>query len=389
MERILEYCRKYDNVIIYGAGKIGEQLGKDLILKGIKLQYYVVSSKDGQRDELNGVKIESIDNIKLESNTGIILGAVPGKAKQMAETLDNLGRTDYLVLEQEYIDNIVRPVVRPKVEITTEIGCKVNCKYCPQKLLISRYFKNNNKRTKRMSFDTFKICLDKVPQNTNIYFAGMVEPFQNPECMDMIRYTISKEGYVVAILTTAVGLKEEMALELVKMPIEEFCLHVPDEEEYAKIPLTEEYWKVVSILLDAKKSNGQSFIDVCSCQGTPLKEFMDINNGRVRVESFLHDRAGHLENTDNKLASCAEKLNGEIYCCFSKKLDNNILLPDGTMVLCCMDYGLEYPLGNLCEMSYEDILEGEALSNIRKALMDDRKDLLCRNCTYAVKYKEV
>ena len=388
MKYIIEYCKKYKDVIIYGAGKIGKQLGKDILSKGINLNCYVVSSKNGQAEEVNGVKVECIEEIEINNNTGIILGAVSSKAGQMEEKIKTLGRTDYLILKQEYIDGIVRPMVRPKVEITTEIGCKVNCKYCPQKLLISKYFKFDKKRTKRMSFETFKMCLDKVPQNTSIYFAGMVEPFQNPECMEMIRYTISKEGYVVAILTTAVGVTEAMAFELVKMPIEEFVLHVPDEDEYAKIPLTEEYWKVVSILLDAKKPNGENFIDSCSCQGHPLKAFMELNNGRVRVESFLHDRAGHLENEDNKLASCTERLNGEIYCCFSKKLDNNILLPDGTMVLCCMDYGLEYPIGNLCEMSYEDILGGGALSNIRKALLDDRIDVLCRNCTYAVEYSK-
>jgi hypothetical protein len=33
----------------------------------------------------------------------------------------------------------------------------------------------------KMTFDTFKSCLDKIPFNVQIDFSGMGEPWMNPE----------------------------------------------------------------------------------------------------------------------------------------------------------------------------------------------------------------
>lgn len=62
------------------------------------------------------------------------------------------------------------------MEITPLVGCSVNCKYCPQITFLSAYYKN---RKRAMSFEDFKICLDKITKNTLIEWAGFVEPFLN------------------------------------------------------------------------------------------------------------------------------------------------------------------------------------------------------------------
>ena len=78
------------------------------------------------------------------------------------------------------------------LEITTKIGCDINCKYCPQKLLISRYFSENIDRPVFMSFETFKTCIDKVPTDVKITFAGMSEPWLNQEFTKMFSYASEK-----------------------------------------------------------------------------------------------------------------------------------------------------------------------------------------------------
>lgn len=392
LEDIISYARKNEYTAIYGAGKVATGLYKDLSEAGINVACFIVTSDTGQPAEIRettgggyiSAPVFQIDKVPHLMETGIVIGVSLGKTAGIKNKLEEYGVSNYVTLSQDYIDTILEEFKEPKLEITTVIGCAVNCRYCPQKLLSNRYWAKDREREREMSFETFRACLDKLPRNTQIYFAGMAEPFLNKECMHMIQDAV-KKGYRVGVYTTCVGLGIEDCRNLVKMPIESVILHVPDEEQYARILLTEEYWEVVALLLNATKKDGSSFVDSGSCQGTPLGRFMELNNGRIRVESYLHDRAGNLPSEGVKLESC-DYINGAIYCYHSgSRLDHNILLPDGTVVLCCMDYGIEHGIGNLLESSYEEIIHGKALNDIRAALKDETRRILCRKCTYAVR----
>ena len=43
-------------------------------------------------------------------------------------------------------------------------------------------------------------------------------------------------------------------------------------------------------------------------------------------------------------------------CGCLEKMYHNVMLPNGDVSLCCMDYGLEHILGNLIEQDYEDVI---------------------------------
>ena len=70
----------------------------------------------------------------------------------------------------------------PSMEITTVIGCRVQCDFCPQSLLMNRYEKKNDVEEITwgkpivMSFEAFKICVDKLPLDVRIDFSGFAEP---------------------------------------------------------------------------------------------------------------------------------------------------------------------------------------------------------------------
>lgn len=65
-------------------------------------------------------------------------------------------------------------------------------------------------------------------------------------------------------------------------------------------------------------------------------------------------------------------------------LNRNILLPDGTVLLCCMDFGIKHVLGNLLTQSYEEICNGKELTMIKEGMNGNEKiDILCRRCTHA------
>lgn len=66
-----------------------------------------------------------------------------------------------------------------------------------------------------------------------------------------------------------------------------------------------------------------------------------------------------------------------------------MLLPDGTVVLCCMDYGMEHIMGNLLFDSYEDIINGREANKIRRNMAEETERILCRKCQYAVSDSEL
>jgi hypothetical protein len=44
--------------------------------------------------------------------------------------------------------------------------------------------------------------------------------------------------------------------------------------------------------------------------------------------------------------------------------DRNVLLPNGDVVLCCMDYDLKHIIGNLLTQTYEEVMQGKPLLDL-------------------------
>jgi hypothetical protein len=63
-------------------------------------------------------------------------------------------------------------------------------------------------------------------------------------------------------------------------------------------------------------------------------------------------RAGNVDRVD----VIKTEHTGPATCNCQERLYHNVLLPNGDISLCCMDYGLQHILGNLFESSYEDIV---------------------------------
>lgn len=96
----------------------------------------------------------------------------------------------------------------------------------------------------------------------------------------------------------------------------------------------------------------------------------------------MSDRAGNLENKDNKLRG-GEKC-GRIYCERAVNLNHNVLLPDGTVVLCCNDFGMKHVLGNLLKEDYDSIISSEQMRLVKRGMnIDESLSILCRKCMFA------
>lgn len=250
------------------------------------------------------------------------------------------------------------------MEITTRIGCKINCSYCPQGTLIRNYTKDS--RIIEMSLDTFKTCMDKVPHTHRIDFSGMSEPFLNSSTIDMMQYAVESGFSDMVLYSTLEGLKFEDIHRLKDFPFSIIEIHLADQHNNSKITVDENYLKNVEFTANHLDCSYMSHGKVNESLLLILKDkqVREISTD----DGSVIDRAGNIE--------VGEKLNksGKLKCASSGLLyDRNVLLPNGDVLLCCMDYGMEAKLGNLLTDSYED------LNRLKEAGFD-----ICRRCDLSI-----
>ncbi len=271
------------------------------------------------------------------------------------------------------------------MEITTMIGCFLRCRYCPQSLLIKAYEQacafSNEPRPIVMSMETFQTCIDRIPANVDIHFSGMCEPWQNPACTQMLLYANEKK-HKIHVFTTLMGMRMEDYYTIRDLPLETVILHVPDTEGNSHFLISDEYLNILKQILQDAREN-RFHIDGFSCHGVLHPSVCDmIQRSGIYVNTMLNDRAG---NIDGEAQLISRRLNtGRIECgwCKGNALDKNVLLPDGTVLLCCMDYGMRYPLGNLLRQEYDEISEGQAKQHLRNMMdSDEENEILCRKCS--------
>ncbi len=84
-----------------------------------------------------------------------------------------------------------------------------------------------------MSFETFKACVDKLPQNVDVGFAGMCEPWINPDCTKMVIYA-HKQGHRIEVFTTLVGMKPSDIDQLANIPHSRILCTLTSGEKFRK-----------------------------------------------------------------------------------------------------------------------------------------------------------
>jgi radical SAM protein with 4Fe4S-binding SPASM domain len=201
---------------------------------------------------------------------------------------------------------------------------------------------------KKMRFSTFSACLDKIPSDVRVHFSGFSEPFLNDECTDMIVYA-AERGHWIVIYTTLVGFTASDAARL-NNTVFKMIVHVPDA--HTRYNKTEFYEK----------------LDLLTEYNIPYT---------AETVTNIIDRAGNLSS-----GPALDRISGKIKCTDNRHLQN-VLLPNGDVVLCCMDYSLKYRLGNLIEQEYEDLFNSSNFRRVIHGMKDDSIDIMCRKCNRA------
>ena len=245
-----------------------------------------------------------------------------------------------------------------------------------------------------MSFETFAKCLSKLPLEVQLDFAGMSEPWANPACTKMLQHTL-EQGYRTSIYTTLYNMSVSDAqfitqelLPKYEKQIEIIVLHLPDANGNMRgYKGSEEYRTVL-----------QMFGSTHSFLGPRLAAMTMDRTGRVhpslqdivpRLAAWQgHSRAGTLgeEQTKKVGASAPPRKETRVKCGQTDYYDHNTLNSDGSVYLCCMDYGLKNRLGNLLEQDYWELFESPVLTKLRVENQKPGLSLcsICKSCDCSV-----
>ncbi len=248
------------------------------------------------------------------------------------------------------------------LEFTTVSSCAVNCSYCPQGVLGDAY-----KGPRHLRLREFRKVVDTLPVDVIIHFSGFVEPWLNPECTEMLEYALSL-GRRVAVYTTTIGMavvvdEARMVADLLTKHtdlVDHVCIHLPDVD--GNMP---------------RKPKPEA---IEAFRSVPRVEWMSMG-APVEAPGAMNewnpiDRAGNLAGKQLPLVRHV----GPIRCSYTPTYEHNVMLPNGDVVLCCMDYQLRHPVGNLFRQSWDELhVERE---RIRQANLTGG-DTICRRCSGA------
>lgn len=282
------------------------------------------------------------------------------------------------------------------IEVTTKIGCSNACQYCPQKLLLDNYFKDNKNRKSKLDLSEFQKMLKNIPEDIDICFNGFSDPYDNNDFWRILNYTCEQKRKV-HLYTTFKNVTDIEVEMLRKLSINSFRIHIPDNENMMNISVNESYIRKLS---NFERMNLLNVSYVCI--GEPHSDIPELIKNKIKKEKVVQLKAGNIDKDcikSEKLKfhkNCDRIISAEekVYCNFNSKykedenkrtnVEKMVLLPDGSIVICCMDFGMEHVLGNLLDVSYNEILCSEEYTNIKESMnCNNDKTILCRRCESA------
>ena len=260
------------------------------------------------------------------------------------------------------------------LEITN--NCNLSCDFCIK----------NDRKNKILSFDEFKIIIDKVKNYTNyLYFHVLGEPLIHPNINEFIDYTksnnmnvnITTNGYLINNIKT----KNIRQLNI--------SLHSFNERYNKSI---DEYFNDIFNKVDEIKND--TYISYrLWLKGKNTNKILKILNNKynVSLDIDILEKKTNIVLEKNVFLSISNEfiwpdLNNDYYSeegeCFALK-DHIGILVDGTVIPCCLDSKGVINFGNIFEDDLDDVIFSERFLNMENNFKNKKKcEQLCKHCKF-------
>lgn len=279
---------------------------------------------------------------------------------------------------------------RNSIEITTVVGCARKCTYCPQDLVIDKYKLIRGEDAQQLHPRDFEKMLANLPDRMIVYWTGFAEPLQNKHFPELFRM-VSARGYASYISTTLFTTNPES--------IDVICdrdkwgrvgLHLPDNSGYMKGKVDAQYLDNLRRVTRSMDPDRQDLFHVFGELHDGIKALFqepDLRDHAARIplteipldSPMATTRANNA--TDHKGSVAVEVPDGTLLYCNAKRFNQPVLLPNGDLSMCCMDYGLTGIIGNLLHESYDSIVQRSS------RYMSHNLPSLCFNCEWATRFQ--
>ena len=178
VDETLSEISLYEHIYVFGAGNFGKRIIKGLLKHGIKADSIIVTSSSENPAIIDGVSVCSVYDMErnIPGESLVIIGVSEAVRPAAVNALTETGFNRFLILSNPGIlEGSLEKSTRnnmPVLEITSRMGCSIDCTYCPQKLLLKEYFKDNEEREVFLSLETFEKCVSNTPKDCVITFSG-------------------------------------------------------------------------------------------------------------------------------------------------------------------------------------------------------------------------
>jgi hypothetical protein len=204
----------------------------------------------------------------------------------------------------------------------------------------------------------------------------------------MLEYGLQK-GHDVSIFTTLVGMTQQGAdktcslLRKYRDKVQIITIHLPDASNNMPGWRRTEEWDYVfrQFLLLYKDKVISRFIWMTIDKLNRIHP--DVPANRLILNSPKFRPMSRAGNLDKSIVRTMEILS-PVMCSRTSFYDRNVLLPNGDILLCCMDYGLKHILGNILEEEYNEIIERNPIHGLNSSYGIGRS--ICKKCSRAIKF---
>jgi radical SAM protein with 4Fe4S-binding SPASM domain len=290
------------------------------------------------------------------------------------------------------------------ISIEPTTSCNLRCPECPSGL---RAF---HRPTGMLSMDVFSQVIDQLYQDTSyliLYFQG--EPYLNRNFFDFISYAHRKNMYV-ATSTNAHYLDDENARKTIESGLSRLIISIDGTTQnvYRQYRIGGKLNKVIEGTKNIVKWKKQlksatphiifQFLVVKPNEHQveevkKLAKELGVDEVKFKTAQVYEYEHGNPLIPENQKYSRYRKNNDGTYKLKNKMLNHCwkmwhscVFTWDGSVVPCCFDKDASHPMGNITEINFPEIWQGEKYRHFRKALLKSRDEIdICKNCTEGTK----
>lgn len=279
---------------------------------------------------------------------------------------------------------------RPRIwDIELTNFCDLNCIMCARKFM--------KREIGFMDFSLFKRIIDQCKDYTDsIWLHLFGESLYHPQLYQFINYC-SENGIKAKISTNATILDTEKALMLLKSRLDAIilCLDGVTEETYLKTRIGGDFIKVrenIINFLELKKElnriNPHAIVQIIRMDNT--KDELDVFKKQwegLADEVWIKDFCAWARQEEEIVAMAEKQRQADLLC--EKKRHpciylwrDAVILWNGDVVPCCMDFDGKLVFGNLRRERLKDIWNSPKIKSLRKEQIENNyANPLCKNCS--------